>query len=304
MARTQDRTAGAIGTAWLAAMALALGASGPAAAIDLSGRWRVEGGTPSPAFVTIAQVGDTVTIPTAGFSATAGQLEDTVTFPAMFDLLGVGPCTPFQFRGRLLPGEDLMHGTFASNCPSLTLASLVFTHCGCSDGNTADGDGCDAACQVEPCFTCSGDPSVCSPVPDGGSCDDRRDCTTGETCSAGVCGNGSPVSPCVDVTGCWAIHDELADFTPPEPLDYVVDLTQRDALVRWNSYLGQILPATGEFVLLAPSAGFLFGGESFIPLSGTAGAMTLGGHGLRFVGVRTLFPTVITGTRLPESCGS
>lgn len=34
----------------------------------------------------------------------------------------------------------------------------------CDDGNTDDGDGCDAACRVEPCHACSGEPSVCAPA--------------------------------------------------------------------------------------------------------------------------------------------
>jgi cysteine-rich repeat protein len=34
----------------------------------------------------------------------------------------------------------------------------------CDDGNTINADGCDAKCQVEPCFVCSGQPSVCTPV--------------------------------------------------------------------------------------------------------------------------------------------
>ncbi len=290
--------------AWLLTVLIGIAAVGPARAVDLTGRWRVEGGTPSPAFVVITQTGDTVAIPTDGFSATAGQLQGTIAAPGDFDLVGVGPCTPFEFRGRLLPGERVMHGTFATLCPSLELRSVVFTRCGCSDGNAADGDGCDATCQVEPCFTCSGEPSACAPVADGGSCDDRRDCTVGESCAAGVCGNGSPVSPCVDVTGTWAVHDELDGFTPSMPLDYTVPLFQRDGLVRWNDYLGPIDLATGAFTLGAPDAGFFFGGAAFLPLTGVAGAATLSGNGFRFVGTRTPFPTVVTGVRLgPAGCG-
>jgi cysteine-rich repeat protein len=32
----------------------------------------------------------------------------------------------------------------------------------CDDGATAAGDGCDAACRVEPCHACSGEPSTCT----------------------------------------------------------------------------------------------------------------------------------------------
>ncbi len=31
----------------------------------------------------------------------------------------------------------------------------------CEDGNAVDGDGCSSACEVDPCYSCSGDPSLC-----------------------------------------------------------------------------------------------------------------------------------------------
>src|SRR5262249_4902620 len=34
----------------------------------------------------------------------------------------------------------------------------------CDDGNGAAGDGCDAQCQVEPCYQCIGSPSQCAPA--------------------------------------------------------------------------------------------------------------------------------------------
>lgn len=36
---------------------------------------------------------------------------------------------------------------------------------GCDDKNTADGDGCNSGCTVEPGWTCVGnDPSVCTEI--------------------------------------------------------------------------------------------------------------------------------------------
>ncbi len=58
----------------------------------------------------------------------------------------------------------------------------------CDDGNTFDGDGCSSQCTIESCFTCTGQPSSCSPSPAGTACDDHNACTVGETCDgAGVC---------------------------------------------------------------------------------------------------------------------
>jgi cysteine-rich repeat protein len=60
----------------------------------------------------------------------------------------------------------------------------------CDDGNNASGDGCWTGCIVEQCYVCAGSPSVCTPD-DGTSCDDRNECTTGDTCAGGACG-GTP----------------------------------------------------------------------------------------------------------------
>jgi cysteine-rich repeat protein len=59
----------------------------------------------------------------------------------------------------------------------------------CDDGNIFSGDGCSAQCTIESCFTCVGQPSICSPSPAGTACDDGNACTVGETCDgSGVCG--------------------------------------------------------------------------------------------------------------------
>jgi cysteine-rich repeat protein len=72
----------------------------------------------------------------------------------------------------------------------------------CDDGNVASGDGCDAACRVEPCFTCAGEPSACAPA--AGPCDDGDPCTIDDTCTGGVC-SGAPApdgATCDDENGC------------------------------------------------------------------------------------------------------
>jgi cysteine-rich repeat protein len=59
----------------------------------------------------------------------------------------------------------------------------------CDDGNTVNGDGCSAMCQVEPGFQCVGAPSVCATVCGDGVivgaelCDDGNG-TNGDGCSA------------------------------------------------------------------------------------------------------------------------
>jgi len=82
----------------------------------------------------------------------------------------------------------------------------------CDDGDAMGGDGCDDACQIEPGYTCSGMPSVCTTACGDGilagteGCDDA-DQMSGDGCSAtcavepGYTCAGSP-SVCVQNTGC------------------------------------------------------------------------------------------------------
>src|SRR5262245_66603296 len=57
----------------------------------------------------------------------------------------------------------------------------------CDDGNTTNGDGCSSTCTIEPGFTCSGEPSVCTPTCGNGVVNG------GEQCDAGAA-NGSSAS--------------------------------------------------------------------------------------------------------------
>ncbi len=51
----------------------------------------------------------------------------------------------------------------------------------CDDGNLAAADGCSGECLAEPCFSCTGTPSVCTPLLDATPCDDGSLCTTNGT---------------------------------------------------------------------------------------------------------------------------
>jgi cysteine-rich repeat protein len=258
----------------------------------------------------VTQTGDTVTIPVA-LSSFPGQLTGTITGVGEFNLTGVGyPCSfgPL-FPGRLLPGASVIDGFYVCPSPTTFLGRLTLTRCTCHDGNTVDGDGCDATCQVEPCFTCTGDPSVCTPTPDGGACDDRHDCTTGETCTAGICGGASMVVGCTDTTGVWQVTSEELGVSQSG----VAEVVQRGGIVSFGGiptgfhgaqdYIGTIDPGTGTFDVAFPSVDFVIGCPVFSPLTGVAGVNAFSSSGTEYVARRPTscesFPLAVTGTRIP-----
>lgn len=89
-------------------------------------------------------------------------------------------------------------GTFIAEIEPFTCPnSLVDAGEECDDGNTADGDGCDVFCRIEECFSCSGEPSLCTPNT-GASCDDQDPCTENDLCSSlGQCAGSFPLSGCL-----------------------------------------------------------------------------------------------------------
>ena len=153
-------------------------------------------------------------------SFTCDALQFTTTSPSGF--------VTFVHSGQVT--DDCMAGTFSvfqfsvptfsgtfEGCPVACCGNgVVNTGETCDDANASAGDGCSAACLIEPGFTCIGRPSVCFPagcgngfVEPGEQCDDgntgagdccRPDCTFdpgGTNCTAppfpvGVCnGNGT-----------------------------------------------------------------------------------------------------------------
>jgi len=80
----------------------------------------------------------------------------------------------------------------------------------CDDGNTDSGDGCDSGCGVEPCYSCSGEPSTCAPLGDGSACDDGLFCNGTDTCLAASCAVHAG-DPCPGGAECQDTCDEGTD---------------------------------------------------------------------------------------------
>lgn len=220
-------------------------------ATDMTGHWLAEPkGSGNGIQFDISQVGDLVTIPLPAISAYllgSGTLQATLSGSTLDGQSGRG-----HFRARVLASGAAIDGDFQGLFgPATGDLRLFATRCECFDGNVVDGDGCDANCRVEPCYVCDGEPSTCTPLPDGAACSDHRDCTSGETCSAGVCGGGAAEASCIDVTGRWKVQTSGGD--PAYLLEDLRDVEQRDGIVRFRlpgnggllAEIGTINPATG-----------------------------------------------------------
>jgi len=196
-----------------------------------------------------------------------------------------------------------MDGRLVVNDPPLVdVGRLLLVRCGCNDGNAIDGDGCGADCQIEPCFTCAGDPSVCTPSPDGATCDDRHDCTTGETCSAGACGGGSAITPCTDLTGTLDVHfASIIDVTS------IADVVQRNGTFFLGGFVGAVDQMAGTVGLSQPIVDLTFFNcppGVFNVLAGTAGPVGFSASGTLSAPTPTQCPSFeATVTAVRTTCG-
>ena len=85
-------------------------------------------------------------------------------------------------------GARLMANALTWTCGGLLCGNgVVDAGEQCDDGNQLNGDGCDSSCRTEPCYSCAGQPSTCSTIPDGSSCDDHHFCNGADTCLGGAC---------------------------------------------------------------------------------------------------------------------
>jgi hypothetical protein len=254
--------------------------AGPALAdIDLTGRWFTPQSTTR--FADVVQTGSDVTL---SWTTSSGP----VTYTGTFDQTRVVAWSATD-EIRLTPraAGDILYGS------AMTYSSLrptLLRRCECYDGNTDDLDGCDSECRAEECYTCTGEPSACVPSADAAPCDDRSDCSTGETCTSGSCGGGTPVSPCIDLGGLWRVNSgAYAYFGEEQPgqSDNVRFVQQDGSIFLYNEQadpgdmpyaVGEIDPSSGTMSYQSTntrsvfcSNGFGFGGEA------TSDAATFGG---------------------------
>lgn len=159
----------------------------------------------------------------------AGCAPGEVCNPLIDDptLGGCATAPPFCGNGITDPGEDCDDSGQSAGCD----ADCTFAACGdgtvnvmageaCDDGNTVDGDGCSATCQITPvaCTTLeavecavgeacypTGSGALCSipgAVAEGGTCTNMEECGAGFGCVSRLF--GSPGSVCTEL--CDATH--------------------------------------------------------------------------------------------------
>lgn len=231
------------------------------AQFDLSGRWHVTPATVAE-FIHIDQHESQVSfaLGSSGYSGTLqGDELPLTTFPADSGGAVIGA------NGNLL-------------VLSTAAGSFVARRCQCDDGNGEDGDGCDSQCQIEPCFSCTGTPSVCTPLGDGAACSDGLDCTDGETCQSGICA-GTRQAGCIDLSGRWLRRYDDHDQFFGESTDSI-DIEQHDGFVLAGGAIGT-LDSSGNLDLKSSLAGGPYCGigsieDAFV----TADGNTLVGHGV------------------------
>lgn len=108
---------------------------------------------------------------------------------------------------------------------------------------------------------------MCTPTVDGGASDDLSPCTTGETCTVGVCGGGAPVTPCFDITGPWSLHSAVPGLGVASHT--MISISQRGSDVLIGGYVGHIDPPTGALNVRAANP-YLFCGPFDVLLGSVA----------------------------------
>ena len=99
-------------------------------------------------------------------------------------------------------GTDAFVVAIPDVAPSVCGNGIVEGSEQCDDGNAADGDGCSAACQVEPCYTCPDPGQACMPAGSGTACNDNNPCTDDACDGGGHCVSSNNTAPCDDGQFC------------------------------------------------------------------------------------------------------
>jgi len=110
----------------------------------------------------------------------------------------VSVCNPMNGMCEPEPGND---GGGCTDQSDLCTVNKTCSAGMCQGGVPKDCSGLTAGCNIGQCDTVTGQ-CMAMAVPNGGMCDDLNACTTGETCSNGMCNGGTNTTACVDSDNC------------------------------------------------------------------------------------------------------
>jgi len=151
------------------------------------------------------------------------QVDSFFDITYRIDFIGA-PGGPLAGMSGSTTGTIRMQATTIDTCGNGTLEGLET----CDDSDAEGGDGCSAACQVEPGFVCTGQPSVCVLEPPPVVCGDGS-IDGAETCDDNNTGNGDGCSAACQVEPGFICTSEpsVCEPVPPPPFcgDLIVDPT-------------------------------------------------------------------------------
>lgn len=225
------------------------------AAPDVAGTWLFRSGGQISFVAITTRDGSRVSFAYEGV-ALEGTLSDSGRLQAQGGALAAGKLVGWDADvsadGRLMNASAVVAVRSASL--DLRFPLLFGQRCACVDGNAVAGDGCDADCQVEPCWSCSGEPARCVLAADGTPCTDAAGCRRGAMCAAGACEGGVRDDGCFDLTGTWAVHAEQSLLGETTVSEFTREIRQRGGhlLIRdvefgGREYFGSIDAARGTF---------------------------------------------------------
>lgn len=153
----------------------------------------------------VVAVGATVTVTfDAQVQPGAGA---SITVTGQADQDGAGPAAPVALQTVVTVDSDV-------SCGDGVIGGLE----SCDDGNSVSGDGCDANCQQEAGWDCTGEPSVCVPI-----CGDHlvvgsEECDDGNLVSGDGCSSSCTLED-RDNDGVPDLEDNCPDIYNPDQTD-------------------------------------------------------------------------------------
>jgi cysteine-rich repeat protein len=135
--------------------------------------------------------------PSDGATVTLAGTTITYTAPIIFSGVGTFQYTVSDGNGGTATGTVSVGVNVTNVCGDGTLAGAET----CDDGGTTPGDGCSPTCTVEPGYTCTGQPSSCTPTCGDGIAIGTETCDDGGTSPGDGCSATCTVEPGYTCTG-------------------------------------------------------------------------------------------------------